>query len=109
MNRTAQANGCENQFALRRVGEVCELLNGLVFKPEEWSAAGIPIIRIQNLNGGQEFNFYEGFISEDYVIKPGTLLFAWSGNRGTSFGPFVARTQGCAEPAYFQSHTEDRH
>jgi type I restriction enzyme S subunit len=89
MNQTAQANGRENLFAHRRLGEVCELLNGLAFKPEEWSSTGIPIIRIQNLNGAQEFNFYEGFISEDYVVQPGTLLFAWSGNRGTSFGPFV--------------------
>lgn len=75
-------------LGLRAVGDLCDVLNGLAFKPEDWSEAGLPIIRIQNLNGGLEFNFYQGALPEPYMVEPGTLLFAWSGNRGTSFGPF---------------------
>jgi hypothetical protein len=35
-----------------RVGEICDLINGKAFKPEDWSETGTPIIRIQNLNDG---------------------------------------------------------
>jgi type I restriction enzyme, S subunit len=76
-------------WEIRTLGSLCSLLNGLAFKPDDWSEAGLPIIRIQNLNGGTEFNYFAGRVREDYVIPPGTLLFSWSGNRGTSFGPFV--------------------
>ncbi|MCY0989017.1 restriction endonuclease subunit S [Nannocystis sp. ILAH1] len=70
------------------VGDLCSLLNGLPFKPEDWTQRGVPIIRIQNLNGSQEFNCYDKTIPEAFYVPPGTLLFSWSGNRGTSFGPY---------------------
>lgn len=70
------------------VGDLCSLLNGLPFKPEDWTQRGTPIIRIQNLNGSQEFNYYDKTIPEAFHVPPGTLLFSWSGNRGTSFGPY---------------------
>lgn len=68
---------------------VAEFVNGMAFKPEQWSEAGIPIIRIENLNNGESFNCYEGSVEEKYHVKTGDLLFGWSGNRGTSFGPFL--------------------
>jgi type I restriction enzyme S subunit len=49
----------------------------------------LPIIRIQNLNGSDDFNFYEGSYDKKIEIEPGQLLFAWSGSRGTSFGPHM--------------------
>tara|TARA_R110001599_G_scaffold291176_4_gene494616 strand:+ start:27543 stop:28781 length:1239 start_codon:yes stop_codon:yes gene_type:complete len=61
----------------------------MAFKPEQWSEGGIPIIRIENLNNGESFNCYEGSVEERYHVKTGDLLFGWSGNRGTSFGPFL--------------------
>ncbi len=76
-------------WTLQRLGQMCELLNGLAFKPTDWSSTGLPIIRIQNLNRGEEFNYYDGVVADKYYIDPGTLLFSWSGNRGTSFGPFI--------------------
>lgn len=77
------------EWDVRALGELCSLLNGLAFKPEHWNDTGLPIIRIQNLNGGTDFNFFSGRVRADYIVPPGTLLFSWSGNRGTSFGPFV--------------------
>ncbi|NIA09670.1 MAG: restriction endonuclease subunit S, partial [Nitrospiraceae bacterium] len=77
------------EWEVNRLGKICELLNGLAFKPSDWSSTGIPIIRIQNLNQGTEFNYFDGVIPDKYIIPPGTLLFSWSGNRGTSFGPFI--------------------
>ncbi|MGG1137880.1 restriction endonuclease subunit S [Bacillus mycoides] len=71
------------------LGDIAEFINGRGFKPHEWSDSGLPIIRIQNLNGGQEFNYYEGEFNPKILIEPDTLLFAWSGSRGTSFGPHI--------------------
>ncbi|MGZ0167681.1 MAG: restriction endonuclease subunit S [Planctomycetales bacterium] len=76
-------------WELRRVDSVCRLINGRGFKPFEWEGAGLPIIRIQNLNGSDEFNFFNGVYDKKLEIEPGQLLFAWSGSRGTSFGPHV--------------------
>ncbi|MER9003079.1 MULTISPECIES: restriction endonuclease subunit S [unclassified Mesorhizobium] len=71
------------------LGAVCELVNGRGFKPHEWGDTGYPIIRIQNLNGGSDFNFYDGDFNPKILVRPGQLLFAWSGSRGTSFGPHI--------------------
>jgi type I restriction enzyme S subunit len=73
---------------------LAEFINGDAFNPTEWSEAGLPIIRIQNMNGGEEFNYYEGQTQERYLVRPGDLLFGWSGNRGTSFGPFIWNRSG---------------
>jgi type I restriction enzyme, S subunit len=74
-----------------RLGDLCRFTNGYPFRPEDWADQGQPIIRIQNLNGGEEFNFWDRPIEDRYQVEPGDLLFAWSGNRGTSFGPYVWR------------------
>ena len=64
--------------------------NGLAFKPSDWSSSGIPIIRIQNLNGSDAFNYTtKTSLPEDLLITIGDIVFSWSGNIGTSFGPFV--------------------
>jgi type I restriction enzyme S subunit len=69
-------------------------INGFAFKPDEWSDDGIPIIRIENLNGGESFNSSNAVLPERYHVKKGDLLFGWSGNRGTSFGPFLWPSEG---------------
>jgi type I restriction enzyme S subunit len=66
-----------------------KFINGMAFKPDEWSTEGVPIIRIVNLNRGEDFNYFEGSVDDRYHVKEGDLLFGWSGNRGTSFGPFL--------------------
>lgn len=68
------------------LGSVVDFINGYAFKPEDWCDAGIPIIRIQNLNGSDGFNYFDGTIPERYHVRAGDLLFCWSGSRGTSFG-----------------------
>ena len=76
-------------WAQVELGEVAEFINGRGFKPHEWSDKGLPIIRIQNLNGSPEFNYFEGEYNSKIEVNSGELLFAWSGSRGTSFGPHV--------------------
>lgn len=73
------------------LGQIATFVNGRGFKPHEWCDEGYPIIRIQNLNGGTDFNYYSGDFNPKILVRPGNLLFAWSGSRGTSFGPHIWR------------------
>jgi len=71
-------------------GSVCHLVNGKAFKPTDWSGAGVPIIRIQNLNGPEKpFNHWAGALDKQVLVKTGDLLLAWSGTPGTSFGAHI--------------------
>ena len=72
------------------IGDLCDLINGKAFKPTDWSQAGLPIIRIQNLNKPEaEYNFCDFEVDERFIVEDGELLFAWSGTPGTSFGAHV--------------------
>lgn len=71
------------------LGSICELRNGRAFKPSEWSAAGTPIVRIQNLNDEcRPFNYCAFDVEPKFCVDTGDLLFSWSGTPGTSFGAF---------------------
>ncbi len=74
-----------------RLGDICQLVNGMAFKPEDWKTEGVPIIRIQNLNGSTDYNYFQGKIQKRNLVNHGDVLFAWSGSRGTSFGSFKWR------------------
>lgn len=77
-------------WEVHKLKQLTQFRNGLAFKPGDWKHTGVPIIRIQNLNGSDDFNYTDaGDLPNALLIQPGDLLFAWSGNRGTSFGPFV--------------------
>lgn len=79
------------EWDCRRIGEECTLINGRGFKPHEWGSTGLPIIRIQNLKGSKEFNYYSGEFNPKLLVESGQLLFAWSGSKGASFGPHIWR------------------
>jgi restriction endonuclease S subunit len=82
-----------SSFPHIEIGEVCKLVNGRTFKPEDWEVkeeGGLPIIRIQNLNNPDaEFNYYSKPVDEKYIVLNGDLLFSWSGSKGSSFGAFI--------------------
>ncbi len=71
------------------VGDLFDFVNGNGFKPSDWTTEGFPIIRIQNLNGSNNYNYYNGEIRKSWIVDPGQLLFAWAGTRGVSFGPHI--------------------
>lgn len=71
------------------VADVCKLQNGHGFRPPDWSESGYPIIRIQNLNGSQNFNYFAGTPEQKWLVPPGQILFAWAGTKGASFGPTI--------------------
>lgn len=75
------------------IGSICELINGYGFKPQDWRERGLPIIRIQNLNGSSQFNYFSGELDAKFHVKTGDLLFAWAGVPGVSFGAHIWRGQ----------------
>lgn len=80
----------KNNWPVKKLGEVVELINGRAFKSSEWRLSGIPIIRIQNLNNSDApFNYFQGKYSDSNYIKQNDLLFSWSGSIGTSFGAHI--------------------
>lgn len=87
--KLTEVGAIPEDWEMAQIRDVCRLVNGRGFKPFEWQSAGLPIIRIQNLNGSEDFNYYAGQFNPKILVEHGQLLFAWSGSRGTSFGPHV--------------------
>ncbi len=77
------------QWTTKPLKHVADFINGFAFKLDEWGLEGTPIIRIENLNAGEDFNYTARELPAKYCADKGDLLFGWSGNRGTSFGPFL--------------------
>lgn len=71
------------------LGDLCNLGSGHGFRPKDWSESGRPIIRIQNVRGSQDFNYFAGEPEPKWIVQPGELLFAWAGVPGVSFGPGI--------------------
>ena len=89
-------------WRMDRLKYLAQFDNGIAFKPNDWKDSGVPIIRIQNLNGAEHFNYTDRTnLPQDLLIQPGDLMFAWSGNRGTSFGSFLWDREF---PAYLNQH-----
>ncbi len=75
------------------LGEVADFINGVAFKPEDWSGEGKRIIRIQNLNNPDKpYNYTTRNVDEKYFVFPGDLLVSWSASLGVFEwkGPDVA-------------------
>lgn len=70
-----------------RLKEICEVLNGRAYKNSEFKESGIPIIRIQNVNGGSNYVYSDLELPEDKYVEHGDLIFAWS----ATFGAFLWR------------------
>ena len=67
----------------KQLGDVATYVNGYAFKPTDWGAEGLPIIRIQNLSGsGDSFNYYSGTYPEDIEINKGDVMISWSATLG---------------------------
>lgn len=73
-----------------KVGDVLTLRNGRAFRSSEWQTSGKPIIRIQNLKSREApSNYFSGELPDQFAVRAGDLLFAWSGTPGTSFGAHI--------------------
>jgi type I restriction enzyme S subunit len=65
------------------LGNVAEFINGLAFKPEDWTDDGRKIVRIQNLTDSTKpFNRTRRAVDPKYEVSPGELLVSWSATLG---------------------------
>src|SRR5487761_7331 len=81
----------QNSWQWVRLGQCLEMINGRALKPTDWRPAGLPIVRIQNLNSDDApFNYCdESIVDPRHIIESGRFLISWSGTPGTSFGAFI--------------------
>lgn len=92
-----------NTWHVMTVADICDMRNGHGFGPEDWDTTGLPIIRIQNLNGGEKFDYFSGVPEERWLVEPGQMLFSWAGTKGVSFGPTIWRgTRGVLNQHIFK-------
>ena len=62
-----------------RMGDIATYINGYAFKPTDWKEAGLPIIRIQNLNDASaKYNYFDGEIDSKYLVTTGDVLVSWA-------------------------------
>lgn len=62
-----------------RINDTGLYINGLAFKPSDWKASGLPIIRIQNLSDdSREFNYAQGEFPDEVLVRTGDILVSWS-------------------------------
>jgi type I restriction enzyme S subunit len=70
-------------WQLIKLGDAATFINGYAFKPEQRSASGKEIIRIQNLtNSLNETNYFNGELKEKFKVRKGDLLISWSATIG---------------------------
>ncbi|EKE6995592.1 restriction endonuclease subunit S [Escherichia coli] len=70
-----------------QLGDVLILINGRAYKKEEMLTEGVPILRIQNLNGGNKWFYSNLELQEDKYCYKNDLLYAWS----ATFGPYWSK------------------
>jgi type I restriction enzyme S subunit len=68
----------------RKFGDCARFINGRAYSQEELLDNGTPVLRIQNLNGGDRWYYSDLTLPGEKYCEDGDLLYAWS----ASFGPF---------------------
>jgi type I restriction enzyme, S subunit len=65
---------------------LAEWVNGLAFRDIQFSSIGEPVIKIAEIKGGisDQTSFTDQTFDESVHVRPGDLLFAWSGQPETS-------------------------
>ncbi|MDM1274644.1 restriction endonuclease subunit S [Acinetobacter indicus] len=70
-----------------QLGQVLTLVNGRAYKKHEMLDKGTPILRIQNLNGGNNWFYSDLNLPDDKYCEKDDLLYAWS----ATFGPYWSK------------------
>lgn len=70
---------------LAPLGKHITLVNGRAYSQHELLSAGTPVVRIQNLNGGERWYYSDLQLPDAKYCEAGDLLFAWS----ATFGPYI--------------------
>lgn len=83
MSESNTTNQLPSGWVRTDIGTLGNYINGRGFGKSEWKTAGVPIIRIQNLNDeSASFNYSNQDHEEKYKVKDGDLLVAWAASLG---------------------------
>lgn len=74
----------------RSLHSMARWVNGIAFKDIQFTASGRPVIKIAEIKGGisGQTKFTEQEFDETVRVRPGDLLFSWSGQPETSIDAF---------------------
>ncbi|PEN09582.1 restriction endonuclease subunit S [Longimonas halophila] len=67
------------------LANICTLYNGRAFHRSEWESQGTPVIRLQNLTGGDDYYYSTLKLPPSKYCSEGDLLYMWS----ATFGPTI--------------------
>jgi type I restriction enzyme S subunit len=85
MSVVLQADVSCQRWRSVKLGDILMLINGRAYKKDEERDSGTPVLRIQNLNGGDRWFYSDLSLPENKYCEKGDLLFAWS----ATFGPYI--------------------
>ncbi len=71
-------------WAWARFDECLTVTNGRAYSKHEERDSGTPVLRIQNLNGGEHWFYSDLKLGPEKYCEQGDLLYAWS----ATFGPY---------------------
>ena len=73
-------------WEIKKLGEVCEFINGKAYKKEELLSNGkYPVLRVGNLFTSNQWYYSDLELDKDKYCESGDLIYAWS----ASFGPRI--------------------
>jgi len=74
-------------WEVKKLKEVCRVINGRAYKNTEFKEEGTPIVRIQNLSKRGKTVYSDIELPEDKLIDKEDFIYAWS----ATFGPHIWR------------------
>ncbi len=79
-----------SEWEHRPLYSMAQWVNGLAFRDIQFSPTGRPVIKIAEMKGGisGQTKFTEQTFTESVHVKPGDMLFSWSGQPETSIDVF---------------------
>lgn len=79
-----------NHWERCRLHSMAQWVNGLAFRDIQFAATGLPVIKIAEIKGGVsgQTKFTQQTFDDSVRVRPGDLLFSWSGQPETSIDAF---------------------
>lgn len=74
-------------WSVKRLSNICNVINGRAYKNTEFKTEGTPIVRIQNLSNGGKTVYSDLDLPSDKYIEAEDFIYAWS----ATFGPHIWR------------------
>lgn len=76
-----------DEWARRKLGEVCAIQNGAPFKSAFFNTegAGLPLLRIRDVVRGETETWYSGPYDDAFIVAPGDLVVGMDGDFNCEF------------------------